>query len=140
MADKNFRGFDGTVTQLNNFENRANHVGKPTGDVNNYNSIGIEAVGMSVDKDGNPTTDWRKATGWESLTGEQIESTAQSVNAIMGEYDLGIDDIFPHEDVSRKVDGEGGTVLNAIKARMKNLMLYHHKRLPLIHHLKEAYF
>src|SRR5690554_717977 len=54
---------DGTVTQLNNFENRANHVGKPTGDVNNYNSIGIEVVGMSVDKDGNPTTDWRKTTG-----------------------------------------------------------------------------
>ena len=30
------------------------------------------------------------------------------------EYGLEISDSFPHEDVSRKTDGEGGTVYNAI--------------------------
>src|SRR5699024_2333762 len=57
---------DGTIFQLNNFENRANHVGKPTGEITNHNSIGIEVVGMPIDKNGDFSTDWRRITGWES--------------------------------------------------------------------------
>ncbi|XWN37316.1 MAG: N-acetylmuramoyl-L-alanine amidase [Balneola sp.] len=112
---------DGTLTQLNNFEDRANHVGKPTGKINNNNSIGIEVVGMSVDADGNPTSDWRKTEGWEELTDEQIENTAKLVNTLMDEYGLGMNDIFPHEDVSRKQEGEGRTVLDAIKPVLEKL-------------------
>ncbi len=115
---------DGSITQVNNFENRANHVGKPKGEsgVSNMNSIGIEVVGMPVDKDGNPTLESGKVAGWESLTDEQIESTAQAVSTIMQEYDLGFDDIFPHEDVSAKTEGEGQTVLDAIQGRVGELM------------------
>ncbi len=37
---------NGDLTQMNNLDNRANHVGRPTGDIDNNNSIGIEVVGM----------------------------------------------------------------------------------------------
>lgn len=53
--------------------------------------------------------------GWEDLTTEQIISTAHAVSAIMDEYGFSMDDILPHEDVSRKTEGEGRTVLNAIR-------------------------
>jgi len=101
---------DGTITQVNNFENRANHVGKPKGDsgLDNYNSIGIEVVGLYLGEnvDGNAQ--------WESLTEEQIQSTSEALATILVEYGLEIGDVFPHEDVSRKTEGEGGTVLSAI--------------------------
>lgn len=113
---------DGSITQVNNFNNRANHVGQPKGDVSNYNSIGIEVVGMPVDKDGNSTTVDKDIVGWQDLTDEQIESTAQAVSTIMQEYDLGYNDVFPHEDVSYKTAGEGQTVLDAIQGRVWELM------------------
>jgi RHS repeat-associated protein len=106
---------DGSITQMNNFNNRANHVGEETGDISNYNSIGVSAVGWALDKDGNTTGDWQKTVGWESLTGEQIISTAHAVFAIMEEYGFSMNDLFPHEDVSKKTEGEGRTVLNAIR-------------------------
>ncbi len=39
----------------------------------------------------------------------------------MGEYNLTQDNIFPHENVSRKTAGEGGTVLNAVQDRVNQL-------------------
>ena len=116
-------GKNGDVTQINNMNNRANHVGKQKGDVGNYNSIGIEVVGMPVDKYGNPTmgTD-RPIVGWETLTNEQIESTAQAVFAIMNEYDISLESIFPHEDVSWKTAGEGQVVYDAILGRLNELL------------------
>jgi len=106
VVDKN-----GTITQLNNFENRANHVGKPKGGVNNYNSIGIEVVG-----------DYDEETGtWEPLTEEQIENTAQALNTILQEYDLTLEDVYPHEEVSWKTEGEGQVVEDAIWTRVTEL-------------------
>ena len=40
----------------------------------------------------------------------------------MEEYDLLMEDIFPHEDVARKTEGEGRTVLNAIRDRLNKLL------------------
>lgn len=62
---------DGTITQINNFGNRANHVGKPKGSITNYNSIGIEVVGRHLGG--------YEENNWEPLTPEQIEATAQVV-------------------------------------------------------------
>ena len=105
---------DGSVTQIANLEKRTNHVGPPTGDVTSNNSIGIEVVGWALDKDGNTTSKWQITVGWESLTKEQVTSTAYAVAAIMKEFGIDMNDLLPHEDVSRKTEGEGRTVLNAI--------------------------
>ncbi|MDR1876288.1 MAG: N-acetylmuramoyl-L-alanine amidase [Flavobacteriaceae bacterium] len=103
---------DGSTTQLVNFNNRANHVGKQKIDIGNYNSIGIEVVGNY-----NSNT-----TQWDPLTPEQIESTAGAVHTIMGEYNLTISDVYPHEDLSWKTAGEGQVVLDAIKGRLDELL------------------
>jgi len=105
---------DGTVTQVNNLNNRANHVGKPKGTVTNYNSIGIEVVGLHTGKPGEDK--------WEPLTPEQIEATAQVLVAILTEYDLTFEQVFPHENVSWKTPGEGTTVYNSIQKRVQELM------------------
>lgn len=120
VVDKN-----GTVTQINNLKNRANHVGNQKGTVGNYNSIGIEVVGMPVDEDGKPTVIDNEIVGWETLTCEQIENTAQVVASILIEYDLSFEDIFPHEDVSWKTPGEGQVVIDAIMSRVGDLMRSH---------------
>ena len=117
-ANKGRTGFhvvidkDGSITQINNLNNRANHVGKPSTEVTNYNSIGIEVVGMYDSK----------SKTWECLTPEQIESTSQTLAAILIEYNLSIMDIYPHEDVSAKTAGEGGTVQEAVMERTKELV------------------
>jgi RHS repeat-associated protein len=106
---------DGAITQINNFNNRANHVGKQKGGsgVSNYNSIGIEVVGMSLDIDGNPTMESSETVSWESLTSAQIESTVNVLSILLSEFDLDTDVIYPHEDVSKKTEGEGRTVYNS---------------------------
>jgi RHS repeat-associated protein len=111
VIDKN-----GGITQVNNTNNRANHVGKPKGSVSNYNSIGIEVVGLHT---GAPGED-----SWESLSNEQIESTAQVVAVLMDNYNLTWGDVFAHEDVSRKTPGEGSNVQNAIQSRVQELVNY----------------
>ena len=87
-------------------------MGKPSTEVTNYNSIGIEVVGMYDSK----------SKTWECLTPEQIESTSQTLAAILIEYNLSIMDIYPHEDVSAKTAGEGGTVQEAVMERTKELV------------------
>jgi RHS repeat-associated protein len=105
---------DGSSIQVNNFENRANHVGKPKGTsgIDNFNSIGVEVVGLHLGKDkaGNEQ--------WEGLTEEQVEATAQILATILTEYDLEIGDVYHHEDVSYKTDGEGQTVFDDIFNRL----------------------
>ena len=78
---------DGSITQVNNFDNRANHVGAKKGKsgISSYNSIGVEVVGNSLDGEGNPTMDWREVESWENLTSDQIENTAQLVVTLMDE-------------------------------------------------------
>jgi RHS repeat-associated protein len=102
---------DGTTTQIVNFDNRANHVGKPKTSVTNFNSLGIEVVGRYNEK----------TETWDPLTSDQIEATAQAVNQIMKEYKLDINKVVTHEDASRKTAGEGQVVWDAIKARVQEL-------------------
>ncbi|WP_284653272.1 SpvB/TcaC N-terminal domain-containing protein [Flavobacterium terrisoli] len=117
-ANKGKAGFhividtNGETTQLVNFNNRANHVGKQKGEIGNFNSIGIEVVGNY-----NSTTET-----WDALTEEQIEATAMAVFTIMTEYNLTMEDIYPHEDVSWKTAGEGQTVIDAIHDRLDELV------------------
>jgi N-acetyl-anhydromuramyl-L-alanine amidase AmpD len=113
---------DGTITQVNNFDNRANHVGSPKGKVTNFNSIGIEIVGMPLDKNGNPTTIDKEVVAWEPLTPEQIENTAFALVAIMEYYDITFENIFPHENVSWKTPGEGQQVMDDIRIRLKEIL------------------
>ncbi len=101
----------GEITQVNNFENRANHVGKQKGDVGNNNSIGIEVVG-------NYNAETKE---WDPLSENQVENTAQIVNTILQEYNLTLADVYPHEKVSWKTPGEGQVVQDAIWERVKEL-------------------
>jgi RHS repeat-associated protein len=101
-------GKDGATTQIANLNNVANHVGRPTGDVSNQNSIGIEVVG-----------NYDSATkSWDPLTPAQVESTAQAINVIAKEYGVSLGNVFPHESVSRKTAGEGGVVMQATQDRL----------------------
>ena len=118
---------NGTTTQLVNFNNRANHVGKKKGKsgVSNFNSIGIEVVGMGYDKNGNDAYHKNfdgKVAKWDNLTSKQIESTANAVYTIMQEYNLSLSDVYNHENVSFKQPKEGGAVMNAIKNRVNELL------------------
>lgn len=101
-------GKDGTTTQIANLNNIANHVGKPKGSVSNGNSIGIEVVGNY-----DPA-----AKSWDPLTPAQVESTAQAINVIAKEYGVSLSNVLPHEAVSWKTAGEGGTVLQATSDRL----------------------
>lgn len=102
---------DGSTTQIANLNNVANHVGKPTGDVSNQNSIGIEVVG-----------NFDAATKtWDPLTPSQVEATAQAIHVIGQAYGVGRSGVVPHEDVSRKTAGEGGVVIDAVKSRLDEL-------------------
>lgn len=102
---------DGSTTQIANLNNVANHVGKPTGNVSNQNSIGIEVVGNYN----------ARTSAWDPLTPAQIEATAQAVHVIGQAYGVSSSSVFPHENVSRKTAGEGGTVISAIAVRLNQL-------------------
>jgi len=103
---------DGSTTQLVNFNDRANHVGKQKKNIGNYNSVGIEVVG-----------NYNEQTGqWDALTPAQVESTAKAVHALMNEYNLTVNDVYPHEDLSWKTAGEGQVVLDAILPELNNLI------------------
>jgi len=68
----------------------------------NKDAVGIEVMGdFSGDK-------------WDELTPKQIESVKLLVNLLKGEYDLTYDDIYTHEEISYKQEGEGGDILKAI--------------------------
>lgn len=102
---------DGSTTQIANMDNVANHVGRPTGNITNQNSIGIEVVG-----------NYDRTTGtWDPLTPAQIESVAQAVITISDAYGINQGNVFSHEGVSRKTAGEGQTVIDAISDRVTEI-------------------
>ncbi len=72
----------------------------------NSDSIGIEVVG-----DYNATTEQ-----WDSIPTIQAEAVACVVNFLIKHYNLSTaDDIYEHEDISYKTEGEGSVVYEAIK-------------------------
>jgi RHS repeat-associated protein len=99
-------GKDGKILQTAHLDKKTWHVGKPTGDITNSNSIGIEVVGS-----------YDKATKtWEELTPEQTTAVANLVNYLMETFGLNPNtDLYVHENVSKKTAGEGQVVHDAIK-------------------------
>ena len=103
---------DGKITQVVNFDNKANHVGKTKDPTypNNSNSVGIEVVGRYNEK----------TKTWEPLTSEQIQSTIELVNGLMKSYGLSQKNIYEHDVISWKTDGEGTIVWDSIKDKLDN--------------------
>jgi len=74
------------------------------GVLHNYNTVGIEVTG-----DYNDDTET-----WEPLTDMQIRSVKQLVERLMARYSISKQNVYPHEKVQRKTEGEGQFVLDAI--------------------------
>jgi RHS repeat-associated protein len=110
-------GTDGVIYQTASLNKRTSHLRDRkellVDNVYNQNSIGIEVVGMPLDKDGNITKDDKIAVSWQPLTTAQTISVAYLVNSLMTTYGLTIDDIYTHERVQIKLAGEGQTVYEA---------------------------
>jgi len=70
----------------------------------NSNTIGIEVIGGY---DAETKT-------WDALTAQQIQVTAELVVKLLDSYSLTIHDIYSHEKVQRKTEGEGQVVFDAI--------------------------
>ena len=70
--------------------------------LNNSNSVGIEVVGNY------------KGGQWEPLTARQAEATSILVTQLKNHYNIGLNNIYPHEKVQRKTPGEGQTVYDAL--------------------------
>lgn len=62
----------------------------------NQDSVGIETVAKH-----------RGDSGWEAPTAEQSASIATIVRILKDTYGLGEDDIYEHDNISYKTDGEG---------------------------------
>ncbi|WP_267403914.1 MULTISPECIES: N-acetylmuramoyl-L-alanine amidase [unclassified Chryseobacterium] len=107
-------GKDGDITQTAHLDYKTNHAKGW-----NSKSIGIEVVGMPIDKDGNPTVNDKKIVGWEDLTEKQAMSVACLTKALLKYYSLKFEDLHCHEDVSSKTKGEGEYVLKAIQSYFK---------------------
>ncbi len=81
----------------------------------NINSIGIEVVGMPVDKDGKSTLVNKDIVGWQPLTPEQVTAVSSLVKTLKKEFNIPDESIKTHEGVQPKTKGEGQTVKDAIK-------------------------
>ena len=104
---------DGEIYQTANLNKLTIHAGN----ANPY-SVGIEVVGMPLDKNGKSTLgppNGNKVHSWQKLTVEQTQSVACLTRYLLIHYGLTQSDIAVHEDVAAKTEGEGRTVLNAIK-------------------------
>lgn len=117
---------DGTIHQTASLDQFTYHVGKPKDEnqtERSTNTIGIEVVGMPVDKDGNATVgppNGNKVTGWQDLTEAQANGVSTLVNTLYQIYGLDFSNVKTHEELSRKTAGEGGTVRNAVEACINN--------------------
>lgn len=78
--------------------------------LHNDNTIGIEHVG-SYDEV-NKT--------WDPVSPEMAAASAWLVGSLMLTYDLNESDIYNHEGIQQKTDGEGGTVREAITPVLRN--------------------
>lgn len=85
----------------------------------NGDSVGIEVVGLSYDKDKKPPKSGDDVESWDALTALQITSVACLVNNLLSIYNLTRSDIYFHEQVSYKGKLEGETVYNAIGNNLK---------------------
>lgn len=62
----------------------------------NLDSVGIETVAKH-----------QGDSGWEAPTAEQLASIATIVRVLKDAYSLGGDDIYEHDHISYKTEGEG---------------------------------
>ncbi|HLG39060.1 MAG TPA: N-acetylmuramoyl-L-alanine amidase [Chitinophagaceae bacterium] len=109
---------EGTIYQTANLYTYTLHVRNGElffDNLSNANLIGIEVVGMSLDKDGNPEDNCAKVVSWEPLSENQAKSVAFLVNSLVETYRLTNSQIYTHEGVQKKCAGEGQTVYDAIQ-------------------------
>lgn len=85
----------------------------------NGDSVGIEVVGKSYDKDKKAPKTGDDVESWDALSEGQIKSVACLVNNLMTLYSLSRADIYLHEQISYKGKLEGGTVYDAISTLLK---------------------
>jgi RHS repeat-associated protein len=95
---------DGTAYQTANIDQVAWHVGKPTTDVNNSNSIGIEMVGAPTEE--TEVVDGVTYPVYEDLTKEQQEGLEILLQELYDELGLDKSDVYKHPEVSRKTPSE----------------------------------
>ncbi len=133
-------GRDGTIVQMVNMLNQAWHAGKSvarskwgtkhTG-LNKY-SIGIELVNYGYKGEHVPdnvdTSNWlskRHKNGgpirkWQPYSEAQVDATIDLVESIMKEYNIPIENVLGHDDISptRKVDPGPAFPMNKLKSRL----------------------
>lgn len=95
------KGWGWAPTKIYNHEKKKSY---PDRYPMNQDSIGIEVVGDYVNEK------------WDNIPDIQVKSVVCVVNFLLNHYNLKkAEDIYEHEDVSYKTEGEGSTVHNAIK-------------------------
>jgi N-acetylmuramoyl-L-alanine amidase len=106
-------GKDGDITQTAGFDKFTYHAAvtkKPAlGIISNSNSIGIEVVGKYEKK--------KDSVGkWEDVSDIQAQGVVCLVRMLLRKYNLTFNDnIYCHDEISSKTDGEGTVVYKAIK-------------------------
>lgn len=105
-------GKDGKMYQTASLNKYTYHVkGK------NGKSIGIEVVGMPLDKDGNTTIgppNGNAVASWEVVSKAQAQSVACIIKGLLNHYELKVENVESHEDLQAKTEGEGRTVYDAV--------------------------
>ncbi len=103
--------WDGKTSYGDRVEKVHNHeLGKSYPDRYPYNgdSIGIEVVGAYTES----------SKTWDAVPAAQADSVAYLVNLLKKELSLTNADIYVHEKISYKTEGEGQTVYDAIKSKI----------------------
>lgn len=109
---------DGTIYQTASLNKKTSHLRESqllNSDLSNANTIGIEVVGMPLDINGKPTLTSSEVASWEDITPGQASSVGFLVNSLIKTFKLNNNQIFNHEDIQPKTEGEGGTVRKAIE-------------------------
>jgi N-acetyl-anhydromuramyl-L-alanine amidase AmpD len=73
-------------------------------------AVGIEVVGAYV----------LETKTWEKLTDKQIEAVSTLVNLLKMSYNMKFSDVYTHERISYKTEGEGQVVLDAVKDKIQD--------------------
>lgn len=103
--------WDGTTSYGDRVEKVHNHeIAKsyPSRYPYNADSVGIEVVGAYTES----------TKTWDAVPTAQADSVAYLVNLLKKELGVTNSDIYTHEQISYKTEGEGLTVYNAIKSKI----------------------
>lgn len=101
---------DGTIYQIAALNKFAVHIWegkqlKGFSFLHNYNTIGIEHVGMFN----------QETQEWNPVSDAMARSSAWLINSLMATYKLSPKNVFPHDSMQQKTPGEGVKVIDAIQ-------------------------